>query len=121
MGLTWDIALATGAPRTVVEAGAKQLAEVAAEYAERSGNTAHLEGLVKRCIIELRARHNHVPAVKILVHTVECWVAAWNRQRRVGVVQARQGGHGGNWTVQPACRGLHGSSRMEARGSRLRP
>ncbi|KAI8477153.1 MAG: hypothetical protein J3K34DRAFT_455469 [Monoraphidium minutum] len=70
-GLMWDIVTAPGSPRAIVEAGAKQLADVAAEYRAHSGRPTQLAALLKRCVEELRARRNHVAALRALVAAVD--------------------------------------------------
>lgn len=79
MNLMWDIVVAPGEPRTIVEAGAKHLAEVADVYREHSNHFNPLLQLVERSMEELRAHRNHVAALRTLVQTVDCYISAYTK------------------------------------------
>jgi hypothetical protein len=80
----WDIVIAPGAVREVVQAGTRLLADVANEYLERTGRHAQLHSLITRSIDELKARRNHVAALKALVNSVEYWRGTYKKVRGRG-------------------------------------
>ena len=77
----WGIITAPGCPRVIVEAGAKQLADVAHEYCAASGKNTVVQQLVLRSHKELEQRRNHVAALRTLVHGLEAWAALYSRVR----------------------------------------
>lgn len=83
--LMWDTVTAPGAPRAVVDAGAVQLAEVAAAYTVAAnasrpegaraakGRGKYLERLMQRCAGALDDGWSHVPALRVLMMALERW------------------------------------------------
>jgi hypothetical protein len=71
--LMWDIVMAPGASRAIVETGSHLLAKAALEYQQHTGQTAALLLLAVRCLGELRERRNHVAALRALVAVMGNW------------------------------------------------
>ena len=57
--LIWDITIAPGAAKAIVDAGARHLADVAAEYSHRVGRDVYLSHLFLSCNSELKQMRNH--------------------------------------------------------------
>jgi hypothetical protein len=91
INLIWDITMAPGAPKDTVDAGARHLADAAAEYRDRTGKQATLQHLVMRCHAELKQRRNHAAALKALVHTVDAYLDSYTKVGGGRLVAVKEG------------------------------